>query len=243
MSESRLRVPLVVAMLLAVVAMFASFLGLVPFLALALIPGLNDRIQTMPLAVQVPLSLLQSLGVSVMAVLVVWLLMRWVCRRRLRDAGFLLTGRSGPLLLLGVAASLVLVLPTMLLLAQLGLDGEVPDVDGPVWAFVVHSLLFDLLHLVSLGGGYDVGERLAYLVWPTGFGFLAGALVLLTRSLWSAVGVHGGSHTANLLLTLIGVGEGGATAWVVVGAVYVLAGLVVLALWRDRGGGPVRFEH
>lgn len=113
----------------------------------------------------------------------------------------------------------------------------------PLVSVVVTSVIFGAMHLVSLGEGYSLGERAAYLVWPAGFGVLAGALVLLTRSLWSAVGVHGGSHTANLILTLMGVGGGGAVAWVIVGLVYVVAGLIVLALWWRRGGGPVRFEH
>lgn len=273
------RLPLVLAYALAAVAMLGAYLGLLPWMVPRFIPGLREWIQDLPDGVQLFLGALQSLTIAATAVLIVWALMRWVCGRTLREAGFFLTRRSLPLLLLGVIASCLVTMPTMMLLGLADLDGPSPVIEGSVWGFVVNALvlafimqgfpeelvwrgyalqllerrpvlsvvvcavLFGVMHLVSLGGGYDVGERIAYLVTPAGFGFLAGALVLLTRSLWPAVGVHGGSHVADLLLTLMGYGEGGATAWVAIGVVYVVAGLVVLWLWHRRGGGPVRFEH
>ncbi|XVX18874.1 lysostaphin resistance A-like protein [Actinomycetota bacterium] len=273
----RLRVPLAVALLLAMVGMLANYLGMAPWVVVGQFAG--DWFRGQSLGVQLFFGFLQSLSIALMALVVVWALMRWVCGRRPRQAGVLFTARSLPLLLLGVACACLVALPTMALLAQAGLDGDVEAYSGPTWAFVVNSLvlgfvmqgfpeevvwrgyglqlmerrpvlavtvcslLFGLLHLVSLRGGYTVGDRLAYLVWPAGFGFLAGALVVLTRSLWAAVGVHGGSHTADLLLTLNNVGAGQAVSWIVVGAVYFLAGGLVLLLWHRRGGGEIRYEH
>lgn len=117
--------------------------------------------------------------------------------------------------------------------------------DRPLVALAVTTLIFGALHLVSAGGQENLLDRVLYLLWPTGFAFAAGALVLLTRSLWPAVGIHGGSHLAVLLAQLAGIGESGRWAWTTIGLVYFVLGAVVLGLWHRRTGGrdQVRFEH
>lgn len=102
----------------------------------------------------------------------------------------------------------------------------------PVLALAVSSIVFGLIHLVSQGSQQNGLDTILYLVWPAGFGFCAAALALRTRSLWAAVGIHGGSHTANLLLSLTGTSAEGRMGWVVVGLGYAVAGAVILRGWR-----------
>lgn len=99
----------------------------------------------------------------------------------------------------------------------------------PLRALVVTTLVFGAMHLVSSGGQETLADRFWYLVMPTGFGFLAGVLALRTRSLWAAVGIHGGFHVGGALLDLLGWGSNTAVWWVTIGALYVIVGLVVLA--------------
>lgn len=275
----RRRLPLAVAYLLAAIAMLANYLGVLPWMALTMIPGLSARIQAMPAGVQMVFGLLQSLTIALVAVIIVWALMRWVCRGTLREAGLFVSRKSAGMLVIGVVTSCLVVLPTMFALRAFGLAGQPEVIDAPVGLFVIQALilgfvmqafpeelvwrgyalqllrnrpivsvvacsvLFGLMHLASHSGATSVEERIAYLAWPAGFGFLAGALVLATKSLWAAVGVHGGSHLASLLLTLSHVGQGLWVAWLVVGAVYLVAGLIVLAVWRRRETTPHRVEY
>jgi membrane protease YdiL (CAAX protease family) len=73
----------------------------------------------------------------------------------------------------------------------------------PVRAVLVSGLLFGALHLISSGGQQGWGERIMYLAMPTGFGLAAGALMLTTRSLWAAVGIHGGLHLTLLAFAVL----------------------------------------
>lgn len=117
--------------------------------------------------------------------------------------------------------------------------------DRPLLALGVSTVGFGLLHLVSRGGQENLTDRLLYLLVPFGFGFCAATLVLLTRSLWPAVGIHGGSHVGTMLVNLTGAGDTGRWAWILVGLGFFLVGGVVLAIWHRRTGGrgPVVFEH
>ena len=71
---------------------------------------------------------------------------------------------------------------------------------------------------------------------PTAFGFCAAAFVLLTRSIWPAVGIHAGMHLAHLAGALMGVAFESPTIWVTSAIGYAVAGVVVLVLWHRRGG-------
>lgn len=102
--------------------------------------------------------------------------------------------------------------------------------DRPVRALLVTSLAFGAMHLVSMGGQQSIADHLWYLLMPLGFGFLAGVLALWTRSLWAAIGVHGGFHVGTTVATMLGWGIAGAPSWVVIGVAYVLVGVVIL--WR-----------
>lgn len=110
---------------------------------------------------------------------------------------------------------------------------------SPVTAVYVSATVFAALHVVSRGGQQNVWERLVYLALPFGFALLAGALVLRTGSLWSAVGVHGGVHVAVMIGTLwLAIGTGPAL-WVTIGLVQTLIGIVLL----HRGRGTRTPKH
>lgn len=104
----------------------------------------------------------------------------------------------------------------------------------PVVAVVVSAAVFGSLHLVSDGGQESALERALYLALPFGFAVAAGALMILTRSLWAAVGVHSGLHVGTLIGVFLGVGNG-PWLWVVAGAVYTGVGLVLLLVAHRRG--------
>ncbi len=102
---------------------------------------------------------------------------------------------------------------------------------------------FTIIHLASQGGQQTILDRVVYLALPLGFGILAGSLVLLTRSLWAAVGVHGGFHVAQSVLGPWLPAQPGPVWWLVVGACYLVATAVVLALWwrrREPAPAPTR---
>ena len=107
--------------------------------------------------------------------------------------------------------------------------------------------LFGVLHLASNGGQVDLVERIVYLSTPTAFGFAAAALVLCTRSLWPAVGIHAGFHLSTLAATLLTGREAtGPAVWLIAAAVYTAVGGVALAWWLRRPRalrGPVVLDR
>lgn len=111
----------------------------------------------------------------------------------------------------------------------------------PVRAVLVSGLAFGALHLTSSGGQQGWGERVMYLAMPIGFGLAAGALMLSTRSLWAAIGVHGGLHLTLLGFALldttgssIALGNGPAL-WLLTGLVWTLIAAALLARLVRRG--------
>lgn len=104
----------------------------------------------------------------------------------------------------------------------------------PLAALVISSSVFGALHLISNGGQTNALERALYLVLPFGFAFAGGALMIVTDSLWAAVGVHTGVHVGFLIGLGFGIGNG-PWLWLTCGAVWILVGVVLLAVAHCRG--------
>lgn len=100
----------------------------------------------------------------------------------------------------------------------------------PVAAVLVSAASFAVLHLVSGGGQQDAFERVLYLVMPFGFALSAGFLALKLRTVWAAVGIHGGFHVANAIGQSFGIAADGPAIWLLLGALHAVAGLLIA--WR-----------
>ena len=104
----------------------------------------------------------------------------------------------------------------------------------PVAAVLISAVVFAVPHLASNGGQQSALERIAYLAPPFGFAVAAGALMVLSGSLWAAVGVHTGLHLGFMIGVFVGLGDG-PLFWVTGGAVFTVVGLILLGVARRRG--------
>lgn len=209
----------------------------------------------------------------------VGLWMRLVERRRLRDAGWVVSIRGAGMLLVGTGVSVAIVAVLFALNAVAGMPifAETTAYDAlvgsaPMWAVLLYvfglafalqgipeelifrgwlfnividrpwlafwwtTVSFTAIHLLSDGGQQDWYDYLAYLAIPFGFGALAGALVLLTGSMWIAAGVHGGFHVGHALVVLLTGQAFVPTGWapLVVGAAFLVPTALVLRRWSRR---------
>lgn len=83
----------------------------------------------------------------------------------------------------------------------------------PVLAVLGAAVVFTIPHLLSQGGQEKLGERFAYLAIPFGFALTAGVLGVALRSVWAAVGIHGGLHVANTPVSEPGLSVDGPAQW------------------------------
>lgn len=100
-----------------------------------------------------------------------------------------------------------------------------------VW---ISAAVFGVAHLISAGGQEGWVERVLYLAGPFGFAVAAGALRLLTDSVWAAVGIHAGAHVGTFIAGLLGLSVEGPFPWIVSGVVFTLVGVVVLRMFARR---------
>lgn len=112
----------------------------------------------------------------------------------------------------------------------------------PLLAIIVTTLSFTVIHLASNGGQQSFAEQLLYLALPFGFSLLAVGLLLWTRSLWAAVGVHGGFHLGNATAVVFLPEVDAALSWVVIGASHALVG-AVLIVWALRTGRGIALDR
>lgn len=112
----------------------------------------------------------------------------------------------------------------------------------PVLGVVIAAGAFAVPHLASNGGQQGLAERLLYLAIPFGFALSAGFLAVAMRSVWGAVGIHGGFHVASTAVSLLGLTADGPAIWVLLGALHALAG-VLLALRIPRRRWEEVREH
>lgn len=110
----------------------------------------------------------------------------------------------------------------------------------PVLGVVISALAFTVPHLASSGGQQSAIEHLLYLAIPFGFAISAGFLAVAMRSVWAAVGIHGGFHLATWLTSLLGVAADGPAIWITLGSLHALAGVVIAVRIPGRRWAEVR---
>lgn len=279
-TKNRPRLPYPVRIFLLVIAIFANAFVAPMILGLPLQLAFNATGDSWPMwfyqLTAVAMKSMPTLG----ALLIVWLLMRHVDRRPFREAGLVFSGRSLPLSLIGIVASLIAVLVPGILLTNAGLlrpELNYVDAGSPFWtfimamtmgllmqgfpeeflwrgyglqtmryrpvvAFVVSGVVFGGLHYISNADQQNVSEHLIYLSAAMGFGLLAGALGVVFRSLWPAVGVHFGNHLAYYFASLFDMGTG-PWLWGVEALTFLIMTAVVVVIYRKSFTSPISLER
>ena len=102
------------------------------------------------------------------------------------------------------------------------------------FAAVSSVLGFTALHLLSQGGQQNLLEHLTYLALPCGFAVTALIVRMISGSTWAAIGVHGGFHVANDVLSDRLHLPVGSITWVLQGLLWAAVGLLILAFHRRR---------
>ena len=102
------------------------------------------------------------------------------------------------------------------------------------FAAVSSVLGFTVLHLFSQGGQQNLLEHLTYLAPPCGFAVTALIVRTISGSTWAAIGVHGGFHVANDVLSDRLHLPSGSITWVLQGLLWAAVGLLILAFHRRR---------
>ena len=102
------------------------------------------------------------------------------------------------------------------------------------FAAVSSVLVFTVLHLVSQGGQQNLLDHIIYLAIPCGFAVAALIVRMVSGSTWAAIGVHGGFHVADDLLTDRLQLPVGSVTWVLQGLIWVAVGLLILVFHRRR---------
>ena len=263
-----------IRVIVAIVMLFAANLASAPVAALfSALPGLKGLGSQMSWA-SIGLYAVLASAIWLTALLLVWLWVRFIERRRLADIGLRFT-RSSILWLL--TATLVTAAISLLVSALLPNIGAAPTAEQiaaqgpfvlvvvamlipaflvqgfpeelifrgmlmsalrahPLRAVVVTTLSFTVIHLVSNGWQETALDRVLYLVFPFGFALFAAALLVWTRSLWAAIGVHGGVHIGSGFSDLLPAVDP-ALASTVTGLVYACLGGLILAVMLRQGRG------
>jgi hypothetical protein len=61
---------------------------------------------------------------------------------------------------------------------------------GPIWALILSSVLFGLMHYANWVGGQPLDDTTTQVIHAATAGFLYGAIMLITGSIWPSVLVH-----------------------------------------------------
>lgn len=250
-----------VAIAILVIANLATMLVSMVFSSIPMFRDLGSQMSWASVALYAALASVTLLT----ALLLVWVWLRFVERRRLADIGLRFTRSSLLWLITGTIAAALIMLIVTAVLPSRG-DAPTPEfiaeqgpfaliviamlipafiVQGfpeelifrgmlmssmrahPVRAVTVSTIAFTIIHLVSNGWQETVLDRFLYLVLPFGFGLFAAALLVWTRSLWAAVGVHGGMHLGNGFAELLAPTDPALTT-TVAGIVYTVLGVLIL---------------
>lgn len=141
-TPSRPRLPYPVRVALIGVAMLAN-IALTPMILGLPLNYLYNRYE-MPLDLALALTQVMKMTPALGAIFLVWVYMRFIDRRPLREAGLVFTRTSAPLWLLGTVAAVVAVLPVGLLLQNAGLlhpDPSAIESVSPLWTFITAMVL------------------------------------------------------------------------------------------------------
>ena len=84
----------------------------------------------------------------------------------------------------------------------------------------------------------NVAEHFVYASSAMAFGLLAGALAIVTRSLWPAVGVHFGVHLAYYVASLFDIGTG-PWLWASEALLFGLMAAIVVLVFRRSFSTPI----
>lgn len=140
--SNRPRLPYPVRIALIVVAMLANIL--ITPLILGIPLELIARAVELPQDLLLTLSMITRMAPVPGAILIVWLMMKHIDRRPLREAGLVFTKASLPLGLIGIGVALVAILPAGWLLTNAGLlrpdDSAIASV-SPIWTFITAMVL------------------------------------------------------------------------------------------------------
>ena len=128
------------ALVVPCVLMFGNYVLYLP-LALVLSPWLNAA----PGWVQGVVFVILGCVVAATAIVFVVILMRYVDRRPVRDAGLFFSAGSIPAFLLGVLASVVVIVPAGFALESAGLLREVQPMQGSAGAIVLSAVVAGLI--------------------------------------------------------------------------------------------------
>ena len=107
-------------------------------------------------------------------------------------------------------------------------------------AGAISVIVFTLMHIISNGGQENWIERILYLAIPFGLAVAAVVVARVSGSTWAAVGVHGGSHMASLVLLAMRTDATHPVAWMLEGALWLVVAGVVWLLARHRILTPAR---
>ncbi len=275
-TQERVRVPYPVRVLLVVVAMLVNIIVTPMVLGIPLQLAFNASGKTWPEWILVATGLIMRATPTLGAIGLVWLLMKYIDHRPVREAGLVVSRRSLPLALVGIACSLVAIVPAGLALTNAGLlRPETGYVDGgsplgtfltvvvlglltqgfpeellwrgyalqtmrhrPRTALVVSGVVFGAMHFISQAGQQNVAEHFVYASSAMAFGLLAGALAIVTRSLWPAVGVHFGVHLAYYVASLFDIGTG-PWLWASEALLFGLMAAIVVLVFRRSFSTPI----
>src|SRR5699024_238321 len=98
----------------------------------------------------------------------------------------------------------------------------------PMLGIFVTAVAFTVPHLMSSGGQQNWVDRVVYLAMPFGFALSAGFLAVALRSVWAAIGVHGGFHVANFVVGSLGwLAVNGTAVYVAFGLAHLIAAIVI----------------
>lgn len=99
----------------------------------------------------------------------------------------------------------------------------------PRLAILISAIAFTLPHLMSQGGQTSLLGHIVYLAVPFGFSLSAAAIGIAFRSVWGAVGIHGGFHIGLAVAAVAGLADLTTPILLLFGLLHAVVGLAILS--------------